>query len=356
MDLSDFDYQIPENQIAQYPLKKRDTSRLFVLHKKTGHCEHRLFKDMVHYLSPGDVLVLNNTRVIPVRIPGIKPTGGKVEITLLKEFSVNSWEALVKGMHEGKVLFEYGISAQVSRLNGKMARVDFAVPPDVPRRKQPDIKSFLHDIGVMPLPVYIKRETVKSDSRHYQTVYAEKDGAVAAPTAGLHFTDRLIHSIKEKGIHVRKITLHVGYGTFKPVTVKDVREHAMDEEPFEIPASTAAAINAAKAEGRRVIAVGTTVTRALETAATPSLPPLVNGDKGGVNIKSGSGQASLFIYPGYQFHVVDALITNFHLPKSTPMMLASAFSGLSDLKRAYSIAHSEGYRFYSFGDAMLISK
>jgi S-adenosylmethionine:tRNA ribosyltransferase-isomerase len=225
-----------------------------------------------------------------------------------------------------------------------VASVDFNVPPDVPRRKQPDIKSFLHDIGEMPLPVYIKRDTVKSDSGHYQTVYAEKDGAVAAPTAGLHFTDRLIHSIKDKGIDIRKITLHVGYGTFKPVTVKDFREHTMDEESYEIPVSTAAAINAAKAEGRRIIAVGTTVTRALETAASGASSRVVPG----------KGRAALFIYPGYQFHVVDALVTNFHLPKSTPMMLASAFSGLAVLKKAYSVAQSEGYRFYSYGDAMMM--
>ncbi len=354
MDLSDFDYQIPENRIAQYPLKKRDSAKLFVLHKKTGHHEHRLFKDMVHYLCRGDVLVLNDTRVIPVRIPGVKPTGGQVEVTLLKEFTVNSWEALVKGMHDGKVLFEYGITAQVARLHGKVARVDFDVPPDVQRGKQPDIRSFLHDIGRMPLPVYIKRAAVKSDSGNYQTVYAEKDGAVAAPTAGLHFTDRLIHSIEEKGVHIRKITLHVGYGTFKPVTVNNVREHTMDEEPFEIPASTADAVNAAKAEGGRVIAVGTTVTRALEAAATPAYHGKDRGGKSGVKIKSGAGQTSLFIYPGYQFHVIDALVTNFHLPKSTPMMLASAFSGLPVLKRAYSVAQSEEYRFYSFGDAMFI--
>ncbi len=377
MNLSDFDYHIPENQIAQHPLKERDASRLFVLHKKTGKIEHRLFRDIIDYLYPGDVLVLNDTKVIPVRLPGVKPSGGKAEITLLKELAVNSWEALVKGVHEGKVMLGCGITANVTRLNGAAARVDFDINPDSAHRDKTDIKNFLNDVGIMPLPVYIKREAVKSDSEQYQTVFAKEDGAIAAPTAGLHFTDKLISSIREKGIYVQTVTLHVGYGTFKPVTVEDIREHQMDEEFFKIPGATADAINLAKAKGRRVIAVGTTVTRALETSAhnadwnnlpeslfakegLDESPPLKKGGKGGFSeqaqyqITSGPYKTSIFIYPGYKFNIVDILVTNFHMPGSTPIMLASAFSELALLKKAYSIAQQEGYRFYSYGDAMLI--
>ncbi len=377
MKLSDFDYHIQENQIAQYPLIERDTSRLFVLDRNTEKAEHRLFRDITDYLCPGDVLVLNNTKVVPVRLAGFKPSGGKAEITLLKELTVNSWEALVKGVHEGNVILENGITAKVSRLNGTMARVDFDMGPGLSDGEETDIKSFLNDIGVMPLPVYIKRGAVKADSKKYQTVYAKKNGAVAAPTAGLHFTNKLITLIKEKGIKVETITLHVGYGTFKPVTVDDIRFHQMDEEFYEIPGTTASSVNTAKVEGRRIIAIGTTVTRSLETSAhsddsnnlpkslfakegLDESPPLKKGGKGGFSekthyqITSGPYKTSIFIYPGYKFKIVDALVTNFHLPGSTPMMLASAFSGLSLLKKAYSIAQREGYRFYSYGDAMLL--
>jgi len=345
MKLSDFDYPIPENQIAQHPLKERDASRLFVLDRKTEQAGHRLFRDIIHYLIPGDVLVINDTKVVPVRLPGVKPSGGKAEITLLKEIKVNSWEALVKGVHEGRVILEHGITAGVSRLNGTVARVDFDISPGLHKGEGPDIKNFLNDMGVMPLPVYIKRGVERADSNQYQTVYAKKDGAVAAPTAGLHFTDRLIASIMEKGIDVRTITLHVGYGTFKPVTAEDIRDHQMEEESYEIPEATASSVNAAKAEGRRIIAVGTTVTRALETSARL---------KAANRIEAGNGKSSIFIYPGYKFKIVDALVTNFHLPGSTPMMLASAFAGLPLLKKAYSTAQHEGYRFYSYGDAMLV--
>lgn len=336
MKLSDFDYHVPEDQIAQHPLKNRDESRLFVINRKTGKFEHRHFKDIIDYLIPGDLLILNDTKVIPVRIPGKKPSGGKAEITLLRELALNSWEGLVKGVHEGNILIAHGISATVSRLNGTMAKIDFDI--------KADIKTFLNDIGVMPLPVYIKRKALKSDALQYQTVYAKKEGAVAAPTAGLHFTDRLISSIKDKGIDVKTITLHVGYGTFKPITVDDIKDHRMDEEYFEISEATADAINSAKAEGRRIIAVGTTVTRALEASAG-------NGTDA---IKHGAGKTSIFIYPGYKFKTADTLITNFHLPRSTPIMLASAFAGLDLLKKSYESAQKEGYRFFSFGDAMLI--
>ncbi|MEW6600267.1 MAG: tRNA preQ1(34) S-adenosylmethionine ribosyltransferase-isomerase QueA [Nitrospirota bacterium] len=354
MKLSDFDYSIPENQIAQHPLKERDTSRLFVLDRKKEKAEHLLFRDITDYFFPGDVLVLNDTKVVPMRLPGLKPSGGRAEITLLKEIAGNSWEALVKGVHEGKIILDHGITAHVSRLNGTLARVDFEITSGPHGEDEKDIRDFLPDIGVMPLPVYIKRGAVKADAEQYQTVYARKEGAAAAPTAGLHFTDRLINTIKEKGVKVETVTLHVGYGTFKPVTSEDIRDHQMDEEFYEIPPKTASSVNAAKVEGGRVIAVGTTVTRALETSATPPIPPLVRGCKGGGKITSGPGKSSIFIYPGYKFKIIDALVTNFHLPGSTPMMLASAFSGLSLLKNAYDIAQREGYRFYSYGDAMLL--
>ncbi len=345
MKLYDFDYDIPDSQIAQHPLHERDASRLLVLHKSTGRLEHRIFRNISDYLNPGDVLVLNDTRVVPVRLPGTKPSGGKTEITLLKELADNSWEALVKGVHEGTIIVHHGITAYVSRLEGTLARVDFDIDPPLNDPGKKNIKDYLHELGVMPLPVYIKRNAVKSDSGHYQTVYAKTDGAVAAPTAGLHFTERLINSIKKKGIMVKTVTLHVGYGTFKPVTTADLSDHKMDEEFYEISSSTADAVNAARKEGRKVVAVGTTVTRALESSSR-------EGGEG--RIIPGPGTASIFMYPGYSFSIVNTLITNFHLPKSTPMMLASAFSELSLLKKAYSIARKEGYRFYSYGDAMLI--
>lgn len=339
MKLSDFDYTIPDNQIAQHPLKVRDSSRLLVVHRESGTFEHRTFRDIIEYLDPRDVLVLNNTKVFPARLRGSKPTGGRAEITLLKEVGPNVWEALVKGMHEGQIILEHGIRAAVSRVNGTLARVNFS------SCSGRDIKEFLNDIGAMPLPVYIKREPVRSDSQQYQTVYAEKDGAVAAPTAGLHFTDNLLERIRDKGTDIKTITLHVGYGTFKPVIVSDIRDHRMEREFYEVPEAAAVAVNSAKSEGRRVIAVGTTVTRALESSAHASKTN---------SIAPGTGEASMFIYPGYQYRIVDMLLTNFHLPKSTPMMLASAFTGLDLLKRAYRESQDKGYRFFSYGDAMLI--
>ena len=343
MKLSEFDYAIPEDQIAQFPLKERDSSRLLVLNRKTENIEHRLFRDIADYLQSGDVLVLNDTRVFPARFHGAKPSGGKAEITLLKEIGENTWEALVRGVHEGKVMLKHGITADVSRINGTVACVKFSSDSPSQSTEGADIKSYLHKTGVMPLPVYIKRRAITSDETQYQTVYASKEGAIAAPTAGLHFTDHLLARIKEKEIQITTITLHVGYGTFKPVAISDVRDHEMDRERYDITETAAGAVNTAKSEGRRVIAVGTTVTRTLESSADRS---------GGIN--PGPGEASLFIYPGYKFKIIDALITNFHLPKSTPMMLASAFSDPQLLKKTYKTAASAGYRFYSYGDAMFI--
>jgi len=349
MKLSDFDYRITSKYIAQYPLKDRDSSKLLVMQRDSGKFEHAIFKDVAGYFNRGDILILNDTKVFPARLFGVKPSGGKVEILLLKELHKNKWEALVKGLREGKVLLNANIIAHVSRSNGASASVEFksnTAEAGFSPAHLPDIRTILHKIGVIPLPPYIKRQAVSSDKEQYQTVYADKEGAVAAPTAGLHFTKQLISIIMDKGISVERITLHVGYGTFKPVTAQNVDEHNMDEEYYEIPPSTAYAINRARSEGRRIIAAGTTVTRALESAA--------HGRMYGGVITPGAGKTSIFIYPGYQFKVIDALITNFHLPKSTPMMLTSAFAGLDALKKSYLEAQRAGYRFFSYGDAMLI--
>jgi S-adenosylmethionine:tRNA ribosyltransferase-isomerase len=344
MKLTDFDYQIPEEQIAQHPLRERDTSRLFVLNRRQGTFEHRTFRDLAAYLAEGDVLVVNNTRVIPVRLAVAKPSGGRAEITLLRELGTNSWEALVKGIHEGPLIVAEEITARVSRLSGTLARVDFEISLLPQAAQAANIRDLLPELGVMPLPVYIKRSASQGDAEQYQTVYAEKAGAVAAPTAGLHFTRDLLRAVEARGVSIRKITLHVGYGTFRPVTAGNVEDHEMDREFYEIPGDTAEAVNRARERGARVVAVGTTVTRTLESAA----------DIGTGHVREGSGEASLFIYPGYRFKAVDALVTNFHLPRSTPLMLASAFAGLNHLKKAYKTAREEGYRFYSYGDAMLI--
>jgi len=346
MDLSDFDYQIAEHQIAQAPLPERDSSKLLVLDRKSNAIEHRRFSNITDYLCPGDVLVLNNTKVIPARLCGSKPSGGKAEITLLKEIQKNTWEALVKGVHEGTIVLKHGITARVARINGTTASVNFDFHANAEGTEQSDIKSCLNELGVMPLPMYIKREAVRQDTVQYQTVYASREGAVAAPTAGLHFTEQLLSRIKEKGVQVVPVTLHVGYGTFKPVTASDISSHRMEREAYDIPDETAEAINSAKLEGRRVIAVGTTVTRTLEASA--SINSKIK------EVIPGKGEASIFMYPGYTFKIIDAFVTNFHLPKSTPFMLVSAFTEIHTLKSAYIEAQKKGYRFYSYGDAMLI--
>ena len=343
MKLSDFDYSIPDDLIAQHPLKQRDVSRLFVLTRRDSTCEHRIFSDIIEYLNPGDVLVLNDTKVIPVRLFGKKPTGGKAEITLLHELGKNRWEALVKGIKEGTILLEDDITANVTRRSETICEVEFTMNSG-PSGKSTNIRDHLTEIGNMPLPVYIKRKNVTSDMNTYQTVYAKKEGAVAAPTAGLHFTDVLLNNIRNIGVEIKTITLHVGYGTFRPVKVTNIEEHQMDEELLEIPDETAQSVNSAKSEGRRVIAVGTTVTRALEACTDTQTGSLLPG----------MGKAGIFIYPGYRFKIIDMLLTNFHLPGSTPMMLASAFSGRELLIKSYKTAISEKYRFFSFGDAMLI--
>ncbi len=342
MKLSDFDYYLPGAQIAQYPLPERDSSRLAVLDRGEQTISHRSFKDIVEYLNPGDLLILNNTKVFPARIIGCKASGKKVEVLLVREVEKDLWEILVKGVKKGVLSFDGGIKADISRSDGRTLAGFRAEPGSV--SKDVSIKEHLFRNGSAPLPFYIKRASEESDSERYQTVYADREGAIAAPTAGLHFTDSILTSLRENGVEIRFVTLHVGYGTFKPVVAEHIEEHSMDEEFYEISEGTAEAINRARTEGRRIVSVGTTVTRTLESAA--------EAGKGRVN--AGTGRASIFIFPGYEFKIISVLITNFHQPRSTPMMLTSAFSGLDLLKQAYQESQKAGYRFFSYGDSMVI--
>ncbi len=336
--LSDFDYDLPESLIAQEPCAVRDQSRLMVLDRSTETIEHHVFSDIESRLFPGDLVVLNNTRVFPCRLHAKKAGGGKAELFLLEERGVNLWTALVKGEASiGRILtLEQGISAEITSSGDNGTReVRFAGVPD--------IRTLLPVIGKTPLPPYIKRQPVQRDHDRYQTVFALHEGAVAAPTAGLHFTPALLHRMRVKGVECVHVTLHVGPGTFQPVKADRIIEHRMLPERYEISAETAAAINRAKSERRRVIAVGTTSVRTIESAA----------DETGL-VTSGKGSSELFIYPGHRFRVTDGMITNFHLPKSTLLMLVSAFAGREFIMRSYAAAREAGYRFYSYGDAMLI--
>ncbi len=351
MKLSDFYYDLPKELIAQYPVKKRDESRLLVLYKNTGTIEHRIFKDIVEYLNPGDLLVLNNTKVLPARLIGRKETGGKVEALVLgighRAESIeqrDEYEALLKpsrGCIVGsKITFGNGeLKAEVARIENGRRFLQFDC--------NGNLGNMLNKLGQMPLPPYIKRDTVDSDADRYQTVYASKNGAVAAPTAGLHFTKELLKDISNKGTDVEYITLHVGYGTFRPVISEDIEEHKMEKEYFEIEERV---INKLKNKKGRIIAVGTTSARALEAFSNSrSCRTATHGVRNGF-----SGWTDLFIYPGYRFKAVDGLLTNFHLPKTTLLMLVAAFCGRELLFKAYEEAIKEKYRFYSYGDAMLI--
>ncbi len=338
LKISEFDYDLPESLIAQEPCSVRDRSRLMILNRAVGSIGHRVFCEIADDLMPGDLLVLNNTRVVPCRIPAKKQSGGKAEIFLLAEQGTNRWTALVKGgVPVGKsVRLTSGIEAVITADNGNGTwNVEF--------QGVHDLRAVLCKIAQTPLPPYIKREPSREDRERYQTVYAAYDGAVAAPTAGLHFTPELLGRLAAKGVEMAFLTLHVGPGTFQPVRTDAISEHRMPPERYEIPDQTAAAINNAKAEARRVVAVGTTSARALETAAQSE-----------ARVIPGRGNSGLFIYPGYQFRIIDALITNFHLPKSTLLMLVSAFAGKDLVLEAYRTAVSEQYRFYSYGDAMFI--
>ncbi|MCG2784342.1 MAG: tRNA preQ1(34) S-adenosylmethionine ribosyltransferase-isomerase QueA [Anaerolineae bacterium] len=335
MKTSDFNYELPDSFIAQTPVEPRDSSRLMVLNRKTGQLEHRIFREIVEYLNPGDLLVVNQTRVIPARLPARKETGGKAEILLLRRESERVWECLVggKGLGAGKRLsLADGLEAEVVEvLEGSRRRVRFDEP----------VENHLSLDGQMPLPPYIHEKL--TDPERYQTVYAKTPGSAAAPTAGLHFTPRLMDELRAKGIQFGEVTLHVGLDTFAPVTEDDPAEHKIHTEWCELSPETAAKINATKQAGGRVIGVGTTSVRTLESA-------MVGRD----TISSYSGPTSIFILPGYQYKVVDAIITNFHLPKSTLIMMISAFARRETVLNAYETAKREGYRFFSFGDAMLI--
>jgi S-adenosylmethionine:tRNA ribosyltransferase-isomerase len=338
LTLADFDFALPDALIAQEPARERDRSRLMVLGRQSGGIEHRIFQDLDNYLLPGDLLVLNNTRVFPCRLPAKKPGGGKAEIFLLAELGLNLWDALVKGgVPAGKrLVLDAGVEAEIVKNgNDGTHRVRF--------HGVPDIRNILTEVGRTPLPPYIKREPTVADLERYQTVYAAQAGAVAAPTAGLHFTRELLDRLRANGVGSVMVTLHVGPGTFQPVRVEKITEHRMLPERYEIAPDAAEAINRAKREGRRVIAVGTTSVRTLETAA----------QEDGM-VASGEGSSRLFIYPGFVFRIVDGLITNFHLPKSTLLMLVSAFAGRERVQAAYQAAVERQYRFYSYGDAMFI--
>lgn len=341
MKTSDFYYDLPKELIAQTPLEPRDTSRLLVLGRESGNIEHKHFYDIIDYLNPGDLLVCNDSRVLPARIFGIKDeTGARVEFLLLKQISGNKWETLCK---PGKKARE---GAKFSFVGGIMRATVEEVKDDGNRivnfECDNNFFTVLDKIGQMPLPPYIT-ENLK-DRERYQTVYSHELGSAAAPTAGLHFTNELLEKIKAKGVNIAYVTLHVGLGTFRPVKVDDVTKHKMHSEHYEIPEATAKLINETKKNGKRVIAVGTTSCRTLESVAS------FFGE-----IKPCDGFTDIFIYPGYEFKVLDGLITNFHLPESTLIMLVSAFAGYDNIMNAYNTAVKEKYRFFSFGDAMFIS-
>lgn len=340
MKTSDFDYHLPESSIAQTPVEPRDSSRLLVLHRRTGELEHRIFREVGDYLRAGDLLVLNQTRVIPARIYARKDTGGRVELLLLRRRDSLTWEALVggKGLRVGKkIKVEDGPQAEiVGILEGSERLIQFAEP----------IEPYFPKVGNVPLPPYIHEKL--SDPERYQTVFAREPGSAAAPTAGLHFTLRLLEELQAKGIRIAYVTLHVGLDTFAPVTEDNPQKHKIHTEWCELPQETADLINQTRKSGGRVVAVGTTSVRTLEGAASLQSP--------GTNYQLSpfTGPTSLFILPGYQFKIVDVMITNFHLPKSTLLMLLSAFAGRETILKTYHTAIAEGYRFYSFGDAMII--
>ena len=351
MKTSDFDYNLPESSIAQTPAEPRDSSRLLVLHRETGELEHRIFYYVIDYLHAGDLLVLNQTRVIPARIYARKATGGRVELLLLRRRDELTWEALVggKGLRVGNLVkVEDGPQAHIMELlDGSERVIKFSEP----------IERYFSKVGNVPLPPYIHEKL--NDPERYQTVYAREPGSAAAPTAGLHFTPRLLEELQTKGVKMAYVTLHVGLDTFAPVTEPDPQEHKIHSEWCELPQETVDLINQTRQNGGRVVAVGTTSVRTLESAAMGNRELGIGSPNSRLpnidsRISSFTGPTSLFILPGYQFKVVDAMITNFHLPRSTLIMLVSAFAGRERILPTYETAIKEGYRFYSFGDAMLI--
>jgi S-adenosylmethionine:tRNA ribosyltransferase-isomerase len=340
MNVKDFYFDLPEELIAQHPLENRDESRLLVLDKASGELEHKSFKDILDYFNPGDCLILNNSRVIPARLIGEKEgSGGKIEFLLLKRVDLNTWETLAKPGKRAKVgtKFVFGngeLKAEVLEIKEEGNRI-------IKFQCEGIFEEVLDKLGQMPLPPYIK-ETLE-DKERYQTVYSKVSGSAAAPTAGLHFTEKLLEELKVKGVNVGFLTLHVGLGTFRPVKSETIEGHHMHSEYYELSKEVAELINETKKKGGRVIAVGTTSSRTLESI----------GNEEGL-VKEQSGWTEIFIYPGYKFKIVDALITNFHLPESTLIMLVSALGGKDNIMKAYHEAVKNKYRFFSFGDAMFI--
>ena len=340
MNVKDYDYDLPEELIAQDPLEDRSSSRLMVLDRQTGDVEHRHFTDILEYLHPGDCLVINNTKVIPARLFGVKEdTQAKIEVLLLKRKENDIWETLVKPGKKAKpgtkLVFGDGLlTAEVVDVVEEGNRL-------IQFHYDGIFEEILDQLGQMPLPPYITHQL--KDKNRYQTVYAKNEGSAAAPTAGLHFTKELLEKVKEKGVNIAHVTLHVGLGTFRPVKVDDVESHHMHSEFYIVEEDQAKLINDTKKAGKRVISVGTTSCRTLESAT---------GEDG--ILKAGSGWTEIFIYPGYHFKMIDGLITNFHLPESTLLMLVSALAGKENIMRAYETAVQERYRFFSFGDAMII--
>ncbi|UOF92732.1 tRNA preQ1(34) S-adenosylmethionine ribosyltransferase-isomerase QueA [Fodinisporobacter ferrooxydans] len=339
LSVNDFDFDLPEHLIAQHPLVNRSDSRLMKVDRRTGGIEHRIFSDITGYLNTGDVLVLNNTRVIPARLHGTKEeTGAHVELLLLHEREPDIWEVLVR---PGKRLKP---GARIQFGDGRLRAEILDITADGGRKVRFFYEGIFYEIleqlGTMPLPPYIRERL--DDPERYQTVFARHPGSAAAPTAGLHFTEELLEQLQQKGVRIVYVTLHVGLGTFRPVQAAKITEHHMHSEYYHISQETVDVIQSAKKAGKRVIAVGTTATRTLETAAQSG------------ELKAASGWTDIFIYPGYQFRVIDGLITNFHLPKSTLLMLVSAFTSREIMLRAYRVAVEQNYRFFSFGDAMFI--
>lgn len=339
MRVSDFDFDLPDEQIARFPAEERTGSRLLCLEGNTGEIAHRQFADIESFLNPGDLLVMNNTRVIPARLFGRKETGGKLEVLIervLEEKRVLAHVRSSKSPKPGSRIYlaEDNITAEVSGRQGALFLIDFDEP----------VLPQLQEHGHMPLPPYIDREDGSADRLRYQTVFAEKDGAVAAPTAGLHFDEALLERLEKKGVNKAFVTLHVGSGTFQPVRVDDIADHEMHSEYIEVPEDVCQAVRETRARGNRVVAVGTTSVRSLESASASG------------EIQPFTGDTDIFIYPGYEFHSVDAMITNFHLPQSTLLMLVSAFSGQDAILNAYNEAVKEGYRFFSYGDAMWLTR
>ena len=338
MLLSDFDFPFDPALVAERPVDPRDRARLLVFDRGTGAVAHRRVSDLALLLSPGDLIVVNDTKVMPVRLTGRKrPGGGKVDVVLLRAVAEDTWEALLQGGgRTGQVIeFDAETSCRVVESGPDCTRLQIV--------SGRPLRDRLPELGAMPLPPYIRRPPEPRDADWYQTVFARSDGAIAAPTAGLHFTEGLLGHLRERGIGVVSVTLHVGPGTFRPVRVSRIEDHRLLPEPIEVPGHTAELIRQTKARGGRIVAVGTTVVRTLEWVA----------EKDGT-VRAYSGETALFITPGYDFHIVDALVTNFHLPRTTLLMLVSAFAGIDRVKALYAEAVKERYRFYSYGDAMLI--